>query len=584
MEPQFAIWGVYMLKKQSTNTYIFFGILLILVCISFVFTNISYDAEYQMAMAYRMIKGDAMIIEMWEPHQTSAFLCAGLMKIYMLITGTTTGVVLFIQLAGLLIRGALCVCLFKTLKEFTGEVPALIGAGIYFLNSPKDLLTPEFGNMQLWFATLMFLSLVQYFKKEKVYQLVLSAIWLCLGVLSYPSFIVAYLAAVVLLWKYSGKKAKDIAVFTGVCAVIGGVFAGYLLWNLGLETIITCISSALALEPSHTVSMSGKLLGHVLNLAEIFWVLLLCIVVGYFIEYVCSLRKGAPIKLALNKEISKTRVAFYAWCVLQTLFLLNILSVENRCWYGYTFLFIIILGFLKRNLLLEAEKRTYIIAMWIGAMNLISTLVLSDHEFLQATPYMLLAVTVSALPLYRWYEQIKEDISVKKWFTIGIHVYLLLLVFRALFIHIPMYGRGQICSVLDDMALIRSGPAIGIITDEDGATRQRDSMKEWENYIEEGDTIWLLGEPVDTLGYLYKDVEVGAPSVMSTPTYNENLLYYWECNPEKYPDVVILASGFGSLYWELLRNEWLMNWLEEEYQAEMIIDGNYWRYYFKEAR
>ena len=573
-----------MLNKLKNKTYIFYGFLLAFTCISFVFTNISYDAEYQMAMAYRMIKGDALITQMWEPHQTSAFLCAVLMKLYMLLAGTTTGIVLYIQVVGLLIRGVLCVLLYHILKQETGKYPALIGAVIYFLNSPKDLLTPEFSNMQLWFATLMFLALVHYFKNQKLYQLVLAAVWLCLGVFSYPSFVIAWVAAVVLLWKYSDKKIRDVTIFTSGCAVIGGAFAGYLLWNIGLETIIACISSALALEPSHTVSIGGKVLGHVWNLVEILGLLIACIAAGFMIEYMCGLFNRKSQTLLSKKSVSKARAIIFAWCVLQVLFLFNILSVENRCGYGYTFLFMLILGFVERGLLSETEKRVYVCAMWISIMNLIATLLLSDHAFLQAIPYMLIAVSVSVLPLYRWYESIKDDISVRKWFVRGIHIYLLLLVFRALFIHTPMYGRGQICSVLDDLAFIRSGPAIGIITDEDGAARQRDSMKEWELYIEEGDTIWLLGEPVDTLGYLYKDVEVGSPSVMSTPTYNSELLYYWEQNPEKYPDVVILASGFGELSWDLLRNEWLMNWLEDEYQAEMVIDGNYWRYYFKEAR
>lgn len=570
--------------KLKSKTYIFYGVLLVFACISFVFTNISYDAEYQMAMAYRMIKGDALISQMWEPHQTSAFLCAILMKIYMMLTGTTTGIVLYIQVAGLLIRGALSMLLYRVLKQETGECPARIGAVIYFLNSPKDLLTPEFSNMQLWFATLMFLALVHYFKNKRLYQLVLAAVWLCLGVFSYPSFVIAWVAAVVLLWKYSDKKIRDIAIFTSVCAVIGGTFLGYLIWNIGLDTIIACVSSALALEPSHTVSISEKVLGHVWNLMEIFGLLMACVVVGFVIEYMYGLFACKYQKISGKKPISKVRAIIFAWCVLQQLFLFNILSVENRCGYGYTFLFLLILGLVERKLLSEAEKRVYDSAMWISIMNLLSTLLLSDHAFLQAVPYMLIAVSVSVLPLYRWYESVKDNISVRKWFARGIHIYLLLMVFRALFIHIPMYGRGQICSILDDLALIRSGPAIGIITDEDGAARQRDSMKEWELYIEEGDTIWILGEPVDTLGYLYKDVEVGAPSVMSTPTYNSELLYYWECNPDKYPDVVIMASGFGELSWDLLRNEWLMSWLEDEYHAEMIIDGNYWRYYFKEVR
>ena len=568
-----------MMQILKKKTYILYGMLLLAACVSFVFTNISYDAEYQMAMAYRMIKGDALITGMWEPHQTSAFLCAILMKIYMTVTGTTTGIVLYIQVAGLLIRGVISVLLFKLLQKAAGEIPAMIGAMIYFLNSPKDLLTPEFSNMQLWFATLMFLALMQYFKKLKTYQLVLAAVWLCLGVFSYPSFIISYLAVFVILWKYSDKKIKNIAIFTGVCAVFGGTFVGYLLWNIGLETIITCVTSALALEPSHTVDMAQKILGHVLNLLKIFALLAACVVAGFATEYVWCLAKG---KKTGTRSICKERVILLAWCVMQVLFLLNILSVENRGGYGYPFLFILVLGFMKRHLLSAAEKRMYYAALWISIMNLISTLLLSDHAFLQAVPYMLIAVSASAMPLYRWYEEIKENVSVKKWYICGIHVYLLLLVFRALFIHVPMYGRGQICSVLDDLALIRSGPTIGIITDEDGAARQRDSMKEWELYIEEGDTIWILGEPVDTLGYLYKDVEVGAPSVMSTPTYNSELLYYWELNPDKYPDVVILASSFGELSWDLAKNAWLMDWLEEEYQATTVIDGNYWRYYFRE--
>ena len=47
------------------------------------------------------------------------------------------------------------------------------------------------------------------------------------------------------------------------------------------------------------------------------------------------------------------------------------------------------------------------------------------------------------------------------------------------------------------------------------------------------------------------------------------------------PDVVILASSFGELSWELRANEWLMDWVHNEYCADDVIDGNYWRYYIK---
>jgi hypothetical protein len=272
-----------------------------------------------------------------------------------------------------------------------------------------------------------------------------------------------------------------------------------------------------------------------------------------------------------------------SWFILQFFFLLNILSVENRGGYGIPLLYIVILGFSKRKLLSEKEKPFYYSTLLIGITSLISTLLLSDHPFLQAIPYMLIAVCASVLPLYHWYQQLTAQKNLAKAFSGALYVFLLLNIFRAIFIHVPLHGRAQICSLLDDLALIRSGPAIGLITDEEGAVRQRDSMIEWKEYINSEDTIWLIGEPVDTLGYLYENVEVGAPTVMSTPTYNENLLYYWELNPDKYPTVIALASSYGELAFELQQNDWLLDWLEKEYCADQIVDGNYWRYYIKRS-
>lgn len=559
------------MKHLARKTYVFYGILIAISCVSLLFTNLSYDAEYQLAMAYRLLKGDTLIAQMWEPHQTSAFLCAIIMKLWLLVTGTTTGVVLFTHVVGFLIRTGISLWLFKTIRSLTATTPALIAGAMYLLLSPKDLLVPEFSNMQLWFATLMALTLIQYFKGGKRLHLVLSAICLCLGVLSYPSFLVGYFVVLLLLWKYSPHLKTDLAVFTGVCAAIGGAFVAYLLLQVELDTLLTCLSKALALEPTHTAGTGDKLSAHIQDLGKFLAVTAIAGGIGFAAE---KLSSG---KTAFSRD---NRLVF-SWYPLMIFLVINVLRVENNGGLSYPFLFLLILGFAKRNLLNPEEKRAYHTALWIGCSNLAATLLLSDHSFLHAVPYMLVAIVVSVLPLYRWYEARFAGVSTQKLFVVGVHVFLLVILFRSVYLHVPISGRAQICSLVDDMALIRSGPALGIFTDEEGAAKQRDSMLEWEEYIQPGDTIWILGDPVDTLGYLYEDVEVGAPTVMSTPTYNSALLYYWELNPDKYPDVVILASGFGDLTLELAGNEWLMNWLDEEYRAEIVIDGNYWRYYFK---
>ncbi len=569
-----------MRSSIGKKIYFLYFVLIAAACGSMLFTNIDYDAEYQIAMAYRMIKGDGLITEMWEPHQTSAFLCALLMKIYMVVTGTTTGIVLYTQIVGLLIRGAIAWLLVKTVKSISDEKIALLVGAFYLLISPKEILTPDFSNMQLWFATLMLLTLWQYFKNKKRIYLVLAAVCLCVSVLAYPSFIIGYIAAVVILWKNSETFKQDMLLFTGVCVLIGGTFAGYLLISIGWDTIMKCLEHALAVEPTHTVGIFQKAKNHAFSILKISGMLVCVGMIGFVAENILRLAESCREKCRVR--ISWNRWLVISWYVLMFFFLVNILSVENRGGYAYPLVVIMVLGFCKRGLLSAQERLFFQMALWIGSMNLLATLMLSDAVFLQGVAYALLIICASLLPLYRWLNtSLSTDRGkLKKSYVCGMGLFLLLLIFRCIYIHIPMSGRGQIMSLASDLALIRSGPAIGIIADEEGVAKVRDSMAEWKDYVQEGDTIWILAEPVNTLSYLYEDVEVGAPSVMSTPTYSEVLEYYWELNPDKYPTVVIVASGFGELAWEMQTNQWVMNWLEE-YEADEVIDGNYWRYYIK---
>ena len=518
-----------MKKMLSNKIYIFYAVMLLGACTSLLVTNLSYDGEYQLAMAYRLMKGDSLITEMWEPHQTSAFLCMIFMKIFVTVTGSTTGIVLFLHAVGLIIRLGISIYLSKVIGKVTSEIAGMIAGVMFLLISPKDLLIPEFSNMQIWFTTLMCLLLVQYLLNKKMWMLIASAVCLCLGVLSYPSVLLTYFVIVALLMVYSEKKNRDILIYTGVCAGIGAAFVGYLLVSVGWSAIVDCLPRALALEPSHTISLADKVIANVISVAKILGGLVIVGLAGWAVQSVI-------LRICKDNSDEKSRNGdglwiCIAWCILMLILLVNVLQAKRHGGMSYPFLVIAGLGLWKRRLLSRREKVVFDAAFWTGVSCLAATFVLSDHGILQAIPYMKLAVCGSVLPLYRWFGQCNVKRYLKKLFLICIHVFLLIMVFRSVYVHVPISGRSQITSIMSDMALIRSGPALGVITNEHGAAMQRDSMTEWKQYIQEGDTIWILGEPVDTLGYLYEDVEVGAPTVMSTPTYNEELLYYWEIIP-----------------------------------------------------
>lgn len=41
--------------------------------VKIIFFGFDIDEQYAVSMAYRLLQGDRMFLEMWEPHQTSAF-------------------------------------------------------------------------------------------------------------------------------------------------------------------------------------------------------------------------------------------------------------------------------------------------------------------------------------------------------------------------------------------------------------------------------------------------------------------------------------------------------------------------------
>ncbi len=566
-----SCFNEYMEKGLSRNLKWSLVIATVAVSIAMVFMNVNYDSEYQMAMGLRLINGDLPVLQMWEPHQTSAFLCALLMKVFMVLTGGTTGILIYIQFMGLLFRVILGFFLYRAIRRVSKEETAFFAMLIYILISPKEVLVPEFGNMQHLFGTALFLLLEEYRVKKKLGYLIAAAVALCLQIFSYPSAVLVYLAALGILWKVSEKerKLRDVGVFTLICLFIGGGFIAYLFTYLTPDVLLKVLDGALAVEPTHTVAADSKLLAYLMNGGMLLGMIAVTLLLGILLSLILK-----------RDKIFAVTTAFW----IQLLFLiLHVIKADHRGAYGIPMLMILLLGLTLRKYLTEEEAALYRSSGLIALFSFLATLILSDNALLQSIPYMLTFICISLIPVARFLGTRKEE-RTGRLFYLAITVFLVTILFRCVYVHIPLYGRGQIMSLRDEFGLVRSGPAMGLVTDEEGAARQRDSMAEWKWYIRPGDKIWIIGDPVDTLGYLYEDTEVAAPSVMSTPTYNKALEYYFELNPEKMPDVVILSSGFGELIPELRGNEWLETWIREVYQPQQVIDGNFWRYYFREER
>ena len=235
----------------------------ILVSIKRVFTDFNVDGEYAIVLSYRMVRGDHMIAQMWEPHQTSAFLNAFFIAIYLWVTGTTTGIALYLNIVGLMVKLGVAYIFYRTFCKFCDRNILFLMTAFFLTVNAKESILLEFSNMMIYFSILLLCALVMHLHSQKAPEtifLVLSAVSFCLEVLSYPSTILLFPLMLVILYHYSGTKGRDVMVFTLICVFIGSVFLAFLIMQTGWSRFWECIRIIIMGDSTHQMGdIAGKL-------------------------------------------------------------------------------------------------------------------------------------------------------------------------------------------------------------------------------------------------------------------------------------------------------------------------------------
>ena len=160
-------------------------------------------------------------------------------------------------------------------------------------------------------------------------------------------------------------------------------------------------------------------------------------------------------------------------------FFFNILSADKRNAYTLILLFLVTAGAWNAKGLEREEKRLYWCLSVIGGLGFLAALILSDLSLFSSVPYGLLAILAAWIPI----SKMRVSAEAKRGIGVCFACFVILLAFRCVYVRTPMTGRGQICSVFSDLSMVRTGPAFGIITNDEGVYIERDSYPEWEKWI-----------------------------------------------------------------------------------------------------
>lgn len=556
----------------------------ILAAVKLIFVDYTMDEEYQIVMAYRNLSGDAIFGAMWEPHQTSAFLCITLMYFFRLITGGYTGVVIALRIVTEIIRAALSYWIFRVVKKHIDKNAAMLSALLYFNSVPKLIDIPEFSNMQLWFFTIMTLSLMEYYfreksdtdEKRKIFYLILSSAALALEILSYPSCIILFPVTLVFIAVKSGKnRIRDILVYILTDAACALVWLAVVLRRITIEELIRNVKYSVGFDLTHDLSGSteGKLSGSITYLWQTLLMLALIAVVSFVITKIAAKRSSSDPETC--RRFVPVVSAVLTAGVIQVIFWVVLRK-------GYEYPQIHILTLLLSAMILiasyrkDTEKsetiRPFLYGFLGSVISILAVFYISDLQFYNALPHGMLGTVMALCIIYVLAgEKGKKSVTV--------------LFFG--FVMITMIGKGaaiksgrELRSVTDIRGIMKEGPTIGILSDYMCCYIYNSDYEDFAANIEEGENVLIVTNMVQAPGttpYMFGDHKVCHFSIVDPTSYDERLLTYWELYPDKKPDVIVVDCWYGQLMED--PDNWIMKYIENDFGYSECIDGKYVRFY-----
>ncbi len=567
-------------KKFVTLTNIILIILSALAVIKSIFIGFDIDEGYAVAQSYRLILGDKMFAEMWEPHQMSAFGSSVFLFPYLFITnGDTTGCVLYLRIVGTIIHLLIGYGFFRySRKKFSLSVSLLITL-IHLNFLPKWLTLPEFEIMVYWSTCIIFLALLAWLEKPGKRYLIISGIALFVTFLCYPTMVLLYPVYLIALWKLcqNTRKEKILSLlwFTLPVALMGIAFLLYLFSYMSLPEFIENLSLVMA-DESHSNSLAYRFSGYFKEIRDFIIQLALHLALAFPVT-VClwkftSLKdhvktNGKSILLIIQLLVT---IAFFCvnhiWC--------SFLGDANQFYLYFRFLLIAILGVILATLSKEKNRSYLFLGILPGFVAVIASALITNMSFEIALARIYIAVIATCFLLANMLKEKYNENKLIRYITFSTAVVFLLGLLVCKLLLVRVTGCIPI-SVKMHMDMVKSGPVAGVLVKDDLADKFNRDFTAITAYTDKEDSLLYFG--CENIYYLSTSSGISTPSVQGTAVFNQQYMEYFERHPDKIPNVVVIDKSFftNPYYNYQEQNQIVLDWIDKEFENAEVLETDY---------
>lgn len=541
-------------------------VLSLLATIKICFFGLGIDEEYAVTMAYRMAAGDRMFLDMWEPHQTSGFLAAGLIRLFLALTGGTDFLVLYLRVAGAVIQALIALFLYRTLKRSFSPDASFVAAVFFYNTLPKWIQTPEFSNMLVWFSVLAMLCFLRYYldRRKKKIWLAAACLSFCGLVLSYPSCILAAPVIALCMWMADRRSFRtDICIAAGTCAAAGILYVAYFLSHMSVSQFVFGLKQMMT-DGAHSAGLPERLQTYGAELLTL-------------LPHAGIALGLAGLVILLIKRLRSLPVfCLLAICTAQLAQGIVWMGSSRYLHFPLVYFYILygagLVLYLRKKP--ETIRPSLRILFWMGSMAggavWLSGLLITNTTISVTGSYLMMglvsAIMITAESIFGPPRMLSrpDDLTEPAELTKlpgsassfppgsppGFLLSALPFLAALCLLGTTLFGKGFMMNenegVKNNITYVRQkalyGPAKGIYYRYMEGYGYNSFALLAPQYIKDGDTVLYIGQ--NTLFYVLCGQTISTYSTISTPTFDERLAEYWELHPQRYPSIVIVDKGY----------------------------------------
>ena len=550
-------------------------ILTVLGIVKAVFVSLDIDESYAVAAAYRLVCGDKLLYDMWEPHQLSAFLPALFLFPYVKLSGTTAYCVIFLRIVGIIIHILIGQYLYHVTKEEAGKKSAFLITILHLNFLPKWVSMPEFELMHYWGAILIFLLLYRHEKTGKNLYSLFAGLAYTVTVLCYPSLIILFPLYLIVI-KKGRYPIKGPLLFT-LGAGIPACFTGGWILSYMMPSQIREFAGYILMDASHTGENASfkwiRYFWEVLDQLKIV-AIAFAIAIGLTLVLTLILKFAGKAKLRF-KEIAVIAVSL---CIvvlsIETLYG-YLLDDKNQFYLQVRFVIPVIAFFVFSVANYREYKMEFLYGILPVTVSLPLIFMITNMDTNTAYAKLMPAVVIGLFIIMKYFRQNREEKNlfniVAKYCVNGAAAGLLICFFICKILLIRVSGCLPV-TVKAPMVQIKCGPAAGIFVLDELGNAWNEEYDVIRNFVGNRKNALYIG--AEQLFYVAFCENVSTPSVQGTAVYNEMYAKYYEVFPEKMPQIIVIDETFQDTpgYFYYPQNEYIFEWIEKEFRKTGEIE------------